>query len=131
MKVALPTDSFNTPSFELSVRTRSGAQIEPIDSLYTLFKAQQQPCSSIGLIESPLFDEQFTLFPNPSSDRINIKANNAKASTVQLLNHLGQEVLSDQFNRSTQIDISTLPSGTYFAIIIQDGEEWIKKIIVQ
>lgn len=49
IKVAQPDDQFNAPSFSLSVRTRDGEGIEPIDSLQVNFDsyiAEQEQCAS-------------------------------------------------------------------------------------
>jgi hypothetical protein len=56
------------------------------------------------------------LFPNPTTDIINIRSNYNKQFTYCINNSLGSIVSSGQgYN---QVNVSKLPSGTYFLILI-------------
>jgi hypothetical protein len=60
-------------------------------------------------------DTAFSLYPNPSSDFITVSYLQA-IDKVSFINMLGQEVLVKLLNANTgKIDVSPLPSGTYFA----------------
>ena len=67
----------------------------------------------------------YTIYPNPATDIINIETKGTLSTSV-LYNMAGQKVLaSDQ----KQINISSLPKGTYILKTIIDGNENTKKII--
>ena len=51
IKVAQPTDMFGSPSFNISVRTHSNSNIEPIDSLQIMFDISHN-CSSLNISEN-------------------------------------------------------------------------------
>ena len=50
VKVAQPTDTFGSPSFNISVRTHANSNIEPIDSLQIIFDLSTT-CSSLNLTD--------------------------------------------------------------------------------
>ena len=56
IKVAQPTDMFGSPSFNISVRTHSNSNIEPIDSLQIMFDLSHN-CSSLNVSENHSFRE--------------------------------------------------------------------------
>jgi uncharacterized Ntn-hydrolase superfamily protein len=56
IKVAQPTDMFGSPSFNISVRTHSNSNIEPIDSLQIMFDLSHN-CSSLNISENHSFRE--------------------------------------------------------------------------
>ena len=56
IKVAQPTDMFGSPSFNISVRTHSNSNIEPIDSLQIMFDISHN-CSSLNISENHSFRE--------------------------------------------------------------------------
>jgi len=56
IKVAQPTDMFGSPSFNISVRTHSNSNIEPIDSLQIMFDISHN-CSSLNVSENNSFRE--------------------------------------------------------------------------
>ncbi|HMI08283.1 MAG TPA: T9SS type A sorting domain-containing protein [Flavobacterium sp.] len=59
-------------------------------------------------------DTAFSLYPNPSSDFITVGYSQS-IDKVSFINMLGQEVLAKSLNSNTgKIDVSALPSGTYF-----------------
>ena len=51
VKVAQPTDIFGSPSFNISVRTHSNSNIEPIDSLQVIFDLSTT-CSSLNVTDN-------------------------------------------------------------------------------
>lgn len=60
-------------------------------------------------------DWQVNVFPNPTSDRIQIKLPDISATNVLLFNNLGQLMIETNFQSTTQeIDLNNLPSGTYW-----------------
>lgn len=88
LKVSQPNDTYNNPSFKIGVRTNDGANIEPIDSLQTLFNAQKN-CGSAS-INSPSVFDHFVIYPNPSDCdfTINLPTESGEMSVVDMLGRL-------------------------------------------
>ena len=72
----------------------------------------------------------FAIYPNPAKDVININTNAVKYE-YQLINGLGQVVISGTSNGAQQINVSDINKGMYFLKVIADGEARINKIVVE
>jgi hypothetical protein len=66
--------------------------------------------SSLGLANVTAND--FTYFPNPVKDVLNLSFSNA-ISQVEVFNLLGQKIVSAPFNGRQALDMSQLARGTY------------------
>jgi len=67
---------------------------------------------------------QFTSYPNPTSDVWNIKSNNVNIQNVTIYNTLGKTVKEISVdNTDVQINASDLPSGIYFAKLVSDSNQ--------
>ena len=112
---------------------------ELADGVYTYMvtavyeNGQSMPASvtaevnTIGLEE---MEVMFAIYPNPAKDVININTNAVKYE-YQLINSLGQVVISGTSNGAQQINVSDLNKGMYFLKVIADGEARINKIVVE
>ena len=66
------------------------------------------------------FGDYLTIYPNPTQNSLNIKANNnISISSLNIYNSLGQLVLVTT-NPSESIDVSNLKTGSYFIKVISD-----------
>jgi len=76
---------------------------------------------------------QLDLFPNPSSEIINLTFDESlKASNIQMsiINSYGQDVMRRKLvQNSTQLDISNLSDGIYFATFDIDGQSIVKRFV--
>lgn len=83
-------------------------------------------------IDDILSSDVINVYPNPTSNILNITLNNldAKIETIVLYNILGQEVLHDtQIHQSNhKINVSQLAAGVYQMMIITDKGFLFKKI---
>ena len=79
-------------------------------------RARQIVCTQA--LDNKIFNNDgFSLYPNPVSNMLNIEYSD-KISFVRIYNLVGQEVLSKQIDATqTQMDMSTLSSGTYLVKI--------------
>ena len=68
---------------------------------------------------------KFDIYPNPSSDVINIESKGKVTASV-LYNMAGQKVLDSD---KKQINISSLPTGTYILKTTIDGKDVTKKVM--
>ena len=71
------------------------------------------------------------IYPNPSSDKITIEASKTfSTGHLSILNLNSQEILSQTITKpSTQIDISTFPTGVYFVKLTGEKEVSVGKFI--
>jgi ELWxxDGT repeat protein len=70
-----------------------------------------------------------TVYPNPSTGVIKLDWNGTKNATVQILNLLGDELVSQTY--SNEINLSHLPKGVYL-VKISDGENTtVNKLILE
>ncbi len=72
----------------------------------------------------------FAIYPNPAKDFININTNAVKYD-YQLINSLGQVIISGTANGEYQLNISGINKGVYFLKVVADGEARINKLTVQ
>lgn len=79
--------------------------------------------------------QDFTVYPNPASDQVNIDLGLFRDEAVQLklYNHYGQVVLQNSFksvqNDIESFDLSQLPPGSYILELKTDREQISKKLI--
>ncbi|WP_020539231.1 S8 family peptidase [Lewinella cohaerens] len=78
---------------------------------------------------------QFTLYPNPANDRIQVRAE-AEGSFTQLkivdmrgVTMLEYQQSSWSVGQVTDLDLNTLPAGSYFLQIQQEDAYWVTKFI--
>jgi len=85
--------------------------------------------SITGIAE--ITSDQFRLYPNPTDGKLLIESGNLCVEKVEIYDIHGRNVLSRTPNLSpeTVIDISHLPSGTYFVKLKTATEELTKKVI--
>ena len=72
----------------------------------------------------------FAIYPNPAKDFVMINSNASKYE-YQLINNLGQVVISGASSGEHQIDVANINKGVYFLKVVADGETSINKISIQ
>ncbi len=75
-------------------------------------------------------DVEFTVYPNPVKDVVNIKSN-AQRYEYQMINSLGQIVLEGVLSGENTISVANMEKGIYFLKLIADGEMSINKVTIQ
>lgn len=85
----------------------------------------------ITLTETMGTDESqknISIYPNPTSDFLNIKTENIKVKSSTIYDLSGKQIFSTQ---DSSIDVGFLPSGVYVIVIkTENGEKtfkWIKR----
>lgn len=73
-------------------------------------------------------NDGFNIFPNPTSDIININYKDNSNYFITILNNLGQEVIKTDQNPEI-VNLSSLKSGLYYIVLKNDIETFTKKII--
>ncbi|GEQ86650.1 hypothetical protein ULMS_21580 [Patiriisocius marinistellae] len=75
--------------------------------------------------------EGFAFYPNPANDQLNVTAKDTIDSLI-LFNVLGQKVIDQNVGAtSSQLDVSSLPTGTYIMKVSVNGEIGTYKVIKQ
>jgi hypothetical protein len=83
-------------------------------------------------VRSLIQNQDFTLFPNPGNELINISAKQKSKTTVLIYDLIGATVYAEEFNgNNTSINVNHLSKGTYI-ISLQANEivktyKWIKE----
>ena len=71
--------------------------------------------------------ETIQLYPNPTSDFLNIKTNKVEKTRVSVFNLLGQRLLVKYLTRAiTKIDVSSLDSGVYILVVEGTKKQTLK-----
>ena len=113
------------------------------NTAYRLFSVNNNVCGA-GTILSPstvrielitgtdeLGKMGINLFPNPTSDVLNIESND-KELDVQLIDFVGKVVHEQTLRgQQKQVDLSKIPSGTYFLHIQKEGRKATFKVLKQ
>ena len=81
--------------------------------------------TSVGIKNTALVQSSISIFPNPTVNEINIKAN-GKIKTISIIDQQGKV-----FTKTTQqkINVEDLASGIYYAIIETEKEKVTKRFI--
>lgn len=80
--------------------------------------SQFMPTANLGTFEIKNKDvKDFTVFPNPAKDEINIWIKNDEAHVFKVINILGQVVLTTD---KKTINLTGIPSGEYFLSVYSD-----------
>jgi len=74
-------------------------------------------------------DLQITVFPNPTSGKVNCQFANFKIMGIEIYNLYGSKICSNE-EMNFQIDLSSQPNGIYFLQLKTDQGTEVKKIIV-
>lgn len=119
----------NEGTYQYRVRVRNGAcpqkQTTPITMIVS---------SLIGLEDIDNNFKEFNIYPNPTNGifTIDLSVSNLSNVDVQIIDVLGKPVFVKQnLNTKTQINISSIESGTYF-VILKDKDKILgkKQIII-
>jgi uncharacterized Ntn-hydrolase superfamily protein len=123
LQVALPQDKYKQPSLNISLRTKNGDGIEPIDSLQILFN-KANACMPLSNYQ-PLLKQAHILFPNPANDYICIDYGSGTFTntTIKIYNSFGQviNVIASSESKHT-IQLTDWIDGVYFYQVIAEGQ---------
>lgn len=85
----------------------------------------------INGIDNMVTNQYYRIYPNPSTDFINIELNNYENFTLSIINSSGQVLLKKQMTERQieRINISEFSKGVYFIKITGQDYSFIEKII--
>jgi photosystem II stability/assembly factor-like uncharacterized protein len=87
----------------------------------------------VGINENTFVGRDINVFPNPSSDKINIEIAGLDLYQYQVTDLLGKVVLKDTVANQDRItlDVSNLNKGIYLLVIESNGQKATRKLVVE
>ncbi|MCH8534201.1 MAG: T9SS type A sorting domain-containing protein [Flavobacteriaceae bacterium] len=73
---------------------------------------------------------QFSLYPNPAKNFVNLEVPAGESFEVNIYNVTGKKVYSTKINGSTRLDINSLQSGMYMINFKQGNQNTTRKLII-
>lgn len=129
IRVAKPTDTSSAYGdlwLDLSFDTTPNATTDPIDVLQMEFDAFKLALSTDDIPAAAI-----SLFPNPTSGVVQLKATAGNWEKIQLRNVLGQILQTDRFVGKTHtLDLHHLQSGLYFIDLYRDDQKRLTKKLI-
>ena len=89
------------------------------------------PTGSTTILATPDFDSQkrdLTLFPNPTSGKVEYLGNNTDVKNIQVFDHLGRLVKQI---KNTAIDLTDLSEGMYLIKMETENASFTQKVVVK
>lgn len=72
-----------------------------------------------------------SVYPNPTSNQMNVKMKSATDALISVINNNGQTVLAQKFSTETpMVDVSNLPNGSYLVQVKTATETTTKNIVI-
>ncbi len=101
------------------------------DSVIMVTLTVDTTSSNIHLI----YKNNFSLYPNPTSENISVEYNINTSGTLTIYNLLGQkkqEIILEKNTSTKNISLTNIPSGIYFCVIkTEDGKTMQQKLVVE
>ena len=89
-------------------------------------------CNDFGVVNVPEVEKNnITVYPNPATNNFTVNLGNDEKASIQLFNLVGQQVYSETFTSSTQVNVSNLRSGVYMLKVNQNGKVTTTKVVVK
>ncbi len=108
----------------------SGTHTYSVVAVYS--EGESMPVTVVVVVGESIEENNvmFAIYPNPAKDFVMINSNASKYE-YQLINNLGQVVISGASTGEHQIDVANINKGVYFLKVVADGETSINKISIQ
>lgn len=132
LKVAKPTDSYESPYIRLTVKTHGGTHQEPIDLLQNQFNSNSIVCNTTLITHSASkAGYNVDIYPNPTSASIKVVSNSTKELSYFIKDMVDNTLeIGNLKDKTSIIDISRLVSGNYI-LVLNDGKTSITKKIIK
>lgn len=89
------------------------------------------PVDTTNIVQSIQYNSRAIIYPNPASNKVTL-SNLHQGTQVQILNMLGQAILTEEETKGTkkEIDIHTLPAGTYYIQLTYACQRVVRKLTI-
>jgi uncharacterized Ntn-hydrolase superfamily protein len=131
LKVTLPTDTFDKPSFLISLKTHNGDSIEPIDSLQKLFDAAAITCTveNTSGLHNLSQNDDFRIYPNPAGNRLIVTGRQTGEAECRITDLSGRIVHISRFSGYNHINVGGMDRGLYL-IEIRTGVQTVTRKVI-
>ncbi|MEA3443745.1 MAG: PKD domain-containing protein [Bacteroidota bacterium] len=109
------------------------ADMSVVNNIHTSLGVEPIACNTTGIMEFEYSPDNIVLYPNPTTDLINISFGKNKLSHIKVYNIMGKLVnvpTRDINNALMQLDFVNNANGIYFVSMIVDDKVITKKIIL-
>ena len=131
---SIVVDPTHTSIYEVTVT--NGPSEEKVKVKVTVIQCNNDS-SSTDLIEDESIEDdiEYTVYPNPTTDIINLKLSKRNnRANLQLHDVLGKSIINRVLepgdNETIRLDLSSYQRGVYILTIIQNGKSFAKKIVL-
>jgi hypothetical protein len=100
------------------------------DKINTVYGALNPTAESLS-VKDEAFGDYFSLYPNPSSGKINIISKSVEVDNVEIFNLTGQRVLSQKGLVKGGVDVTPLAKGIYILKLSNSDNQFSRKIVVE
>lgn len=101
-----------------------------LNKIVTMVLSSVQPTTVASV--STLKEQKFSVYPNPTTDKIIIKGEFTENSSAKIVDQLGRVVkIIEVVKDGTEIDLSTIHAGIYILTVSQNGTETQERISVK
>jgi hypothetical protein len=84
--------------------------------------------SCVGISENE--EGIFSIYPNPSSDKVTIETQEMGEILVKVVNLLGEKVMESKFSSANPLILFNLNPGIYTVEFLVDGKTFNRKLII-
>ena len=111
-----------TVTYRYYVTTTAGEYVDSVDIEVNYVLGLNDLSNDLSLVVAP----------NPATDQITVKANGTANATLQIVDVLGNIVLTEEMGSVKTVNVSDFRSGVYFVTVSSEGSKSItKKIIIR
>jgi hypothetical protein len=103
----------------------------PLDGFYQLLPCSTDDFSVGSNVTEPVWASDLQIYPNPTSGLLQINAS-INLEVIRLIDLTGRELQRSNVNAQQQrLNISNLPTGTYFLQLISGNEVVTRPVVKQ
>lgn len=109
----------------------SSSSHTPLESSYIYIDNLQFSGAVTAIFDTQSNNDNFSIYPNPTTDNINIVSNSNEKFSLNIFNSLGEKVYSVKATSNFKLETSNFTSGLYIIQINTNKSQFTKKIIKQ
>ncbi|WP_017256863.1 T9SS type A sorting domain-containing protein [Pedobacter arcticus] len=122
--VASKNDGNSSSALSYAFQDKSATAVTTYYRLKQVDKDGRFEYSGIRSVKNPLVDNQnvFAVYPNPTTDYVEIAGANTDGVTIQLFTTMGKEVNISNLLQGNRLDMTSLNAGIYVLRISENGQ---------
>jgi hypothetical protein len=79
----------------------------------------------------PVLENAMTVYPNPTTDQLNVTLADNEGAQFTLSNEAGQILIASKLDSKNTFDVANLARGIYFAKVQVGNKQAVKKVVLQ